>query len=56
MAIEGGDKKSLFLKLQANWRFVFLILVCSVEFGRYYCLDLVAPLQKDITTVSRGSL
>ncbi len=45
-------KKEAFLALQGRWRFVFLGLVCFVEFGRYYCVDLVSPLQKVITTVS----
>ena len=42
------SKREKYRDLQGKYRFAFLFLVCFAEFGRYYCVDLVAPLQDDI--------
>lgn len=50
MEDEATSNKQKYAELQRKWRFVFLILVCFVEFGRFYCIHLPS-LQKEIIAV-----
>ena len=45
------DPKTTYERIKTNTRFCFLMFICFVEFGRYYCIDLVSPLQVDIMNV-----
>ncbi|MDR3549245.1 MAG: hypothetical protein P4M11_13450 [Candidatus Pacebacteria bacterium] len=48
-------RREAYLTLQARYRFAFLALICGIELGRSYCLNLTAPHQKTIIKVREVS-
>jgi len=44
--------KDKYDELQKKLRFKFLLLVAFIEFGRFYSVDIVSPLQREIMEVN----
>ncbi len=44
-------QRTAYLALQSRLRFPFLFLICAIEFGRCYCVDLPAAHQKAMISV-----
>jgi hypothetical protein len=51
MLVPLASRKEKYLEMQGKLRFIFLMLVCFAEFGRYYCVDVISPLQDNIIDV-----